>query len=100
MKILGNRHTGSRVGSQIAPTLAGSVVPAGLCELGDFCLKRLPSEAGAGSARLEDNGRPSRSRAENIETPAPDVHRPSNLRELRSVTPASYLLVDDARNED
>src|SRR5580658_346282 len=79
MKILSNCVAGSRKGTGIAPTLAGSVVPAGLCELGDFRLKRLPFEAGAGSARLEDHWRRTCSRAKDIETTATNVHRPSDL---------------------
>ena len=55
MKILCNCLAGSREGTEIAPTLARAIVPAGLCELGGLRLKRLPFEAGTGSAGLEDH---------------------------------------------
>jgi hypothetical protein len=74
MEIIGNRHTGSREGARIAPTLASAVVPACLSELGNFRLEGLPSETGAGSARLEDNRWRTCSRTENIKTPATNVH--------------------------
>jgi len=99
MKIAVNGHARSWEGTRIAPTLAGPVIPTGLCELGHFRLKGLPSETWSGSTGLEDNRRPTLSRAENIETSAANVHRPSDLLEPRAIPPAAYLFINNARNE-
>ncbi len=96
---MGNRHTGSREGARIAPALASAIIPAGLSELGDFSLEGLPSDTGAGSARLEDHWRRTCSRAEDIESPAANVHGPPDLWKPRSVTPASELFIYDPCDE-
>jgi hypothetical protein len=99
MKILSNCIAGSREGTGIAPTLTRAIVPAGLCELGDFRLKRLPFEARAGAARLEDHWRRTRSRAEDIESPAANVHGHADLWKPCSVTPAAELFIYDPCDE-
>src|ERR1700723_1852212 len=93
MKILRNCIAGSREGTGIAPTLAGAIVPAGLCERGGFRLKRLPFEAG--SARLEDHWRRACSGAQDIESSAANVHGVSDLWKSPAVRPAPKLFVNN-----
>jgi hypothetical protein len=98
VKVPSDCRASSRVGAWIAPAHASPVIPARFCELRNFRLYRLPLQADA-ACRLQNHCRPACPRAENVEGPASDVYRPSDLWNSLSILSASELFVNNAGYE-
>src|SRR5215472_3226641 len=98
MKVPRNCLSGSWEGTRVAPAHTSPVIPACFCELRDFNLYRFPFQAGA-AWRLENDCWGACPRAENVEGPAPNVHRLSDFGKAPAVLPAPQLLINDAGNK-
>src|SRR5277367_2644978 len=89
----------ARQGPGIAPIVPGAVVGAYPGEFGNFGLDGSPADRGDPKPRLQDDGRASLPRAEDIEFVAADVNRPTLLGKSAAVGPERDELIGGSRGE-
>src|SRR5258705_2956784 len=93
----GHRCAGTGERAWIAPAFARAVEPAGFGEPGNRRLDFRPRIPRVTVAGIEDHRRTPGARAEDVQAPPTDIHRPADLRQALAIPALPNLFVNGSR---